>query len=138
MNAIAPHDTSGSSGSSDPSRSSGASCPSGTSRSADSPRPSSSSRPSGTPDGPTLLVLAKEPVAGRVKTRLTPPFTPREAAALAEAALRDTLDAALAAPVRRRVLVLAGEPGPWLPPGFDVVPQRGDGLDERIAAAFED
>ncbi|NEB09733.1 glycosyltransferase, partial [Streptomyces coelicoflavus] len=33
----------------------------------------------------TLLVIAKEPRPGRVKTRLTPPFTPAEAAALAEA-----------------------------------------------------
>ncbi|MEV5611194.1 DUF2064 domain-containing protein [Streptomyces sp. NPDC052225] len=86
----------------------------------------------------TLLVIAKAPVPGRVKTRLTPPFTPAEAARLAEAALRDTLDAALAAPVRRRLLVLEGAPGPWLPAGFDVVRQRGDGLDERLAAAFED
>jgi hypothetical protein len=34
------------------------------------------------------------------------------------------------------VLVLDGEPGPWLPPGFDIVPQCGGGLDERLAAAF--
>ncbi|WNZ06520.1 glycosyltransferase [Streptomyces sp. 11x1] len=84
----------------------------------------------------TLLVIAKEPRPGRVKTRLTPPFTPDEAAALAEAALVDTLRAVAAAPADRRVLVLAGEPGPWLPPGFDVVPQQGGGLDERLAAAF--
>ncbi|MDT0433214.1 MULTISPECIES: DUF2064 domain-containing protein [Streptomyces] len=84
----------------------------------------------------TLLVIAKEPRPGRVKTRLTPPFTPVEAAALAEAALADTLAAVLAAPARRRVLVLDGAPGPWLPPGFDVVPQRDGGLDERLAAAF--
>ena len=44
----------------------------------------------------TLLVIAKEPRPGRVKTRLTPPFTPREAAALAEAALVDTLRAVAA------------------------------------------
>jgi glycosyltransferase A (GT-A) superfamily protein (DUF2064 family) len=80
--------------------------------------------------------MAKEPVPGRVKTRLVPPCTPRQAAALAEAALADTLHAVLAAPARRRVLVLDGEPGPWLPPGFDVVPQCGGGLDERLAAAF--
>ncbi|MET7703126.1 DUF2064 domain-containing protein [Streptomyces sp. NPDC005485] len=84
----------------------------------------------------TLLVIAKEPRPGRVKTRLTPPFTPEEAAALAEAALRDTLHAVLAAPARRRVLVLDGVPGPWLPPGFDVVPQCAGGLDERLAGAF--
>ena len=86
--------------------------------------------------GTTLLVIAKEPVPGRVKTRLVPPCTPRQAAALAEAALADTLHAVLAAPARRRVLVLDGEPGRWLPPGFDVVPQCGGGLDERLAAAF--
>jgi glycosyltransferase A (GT-A) superfamily protein (DUF2064 family) len=40
------------------------------------------------------------------------------------------------APAARRVLVLDGEPGPWLPPGFDIVPQRGGPLDERLAAAF--
>ena len=40
--------------------------------------------------------------------------------------------------VIRRVLALAGEPGPWVPDGFDVIPQRGGGLDERIAAAMWD
>ncbi|MEU3794393.1 DUF2064 domain-containing protein [Streptomyces fructofermentans] len=84
----------------------------------------------------TLLVIAKEPRPGRVKTRLTPPFTPQEAAALAEAALTDTLRAVAATPARRRVLVLDGTPGPWLPPGFDVVPQATGDLDERLADAF--
>ncbi|MFL6053001.1 MAG: TIGR04282 family arsenosugar biosynthesis glycosyltransferase [Actinoallomurus sp.] len=86
----------------------------------------------------TLLVIAKEPVPGRVKTRLTPPYTPAEAAALAEAALADTLAAVAATRVARRVLVLAGRPGPWLPEGFEVISQRGDGLDERLANAFAD
>lgn len=85
-----------------------------------------------------LIVIAKAPVPGRVKTRLCPPCTPEQAAALAEAALADTLQAVAATPVARRVCVLEGEPGPWLPAGFDVVAQRGDGLDERLAAAFED
>lgn len=84
----------------------------------------------------TLLVIAKEPIPGRVKTRLTPPYSPGQAAALAEAALTDTLHAVLRAPARRRVLVLDGEPGPWLPPGFDVLPQGEGELDERLAAAF--
>ncbi|MET9494529.1 DUF2064 domain-containing protein [Streptomyces sp. NPDC006552] len=84
----------------------------------------------------TLLVIAKEPRPGRVKTRLTPPFTPEQAAGLAEAALADTLLAVAAAPADRRVLVLDGRPGPWLPSGFDVVPQCAGGLDERLAAAF--
>ncbi|WP_251095969.1 DUF2064 domain-containing protein [Streptomyces sp. Caat 7-52] len=84
----------------------------------------------------TLLVIAKEPLPGRVKTRLVPPFSPAEAAALAEAALADTLLAVAAAPADRRVLVLEGTPGPWLPPGFDVVPQCAGGLDLRLADAF--
>ncbi|MFD8807100.1 TIGR04282 family arsenosugar biosynthesis glycosyltransferase [Streptomyces sp. NPDC059597] len=84
----------------------------------------------------TLLVIAKEPRPGRVKTRLTPPFSPAQAAALAEAALADTLRAVAATPAARRLLVLDGSPGPWLPDGFEVVPQCAGGLDERLADAF--
>lgn len=84
----------------------------------------------------TLLVIAKQPLPGRVKTRLVPPCTHEQAAALAEAALTDTLGVVLAAPARRRILVLDGKPGSWLPPGFDVIPQCGGPLDERLAGAF--
>jgi uncharacterized protein len=85
-----------------------------------------------------LIVIAKAPVAGRVKTRLCPPCTPAQAAALAEAALADTLARVLETPAERRVLVLDGEPGDWLPAGLEVIAQRGRGLDERLAAAFAD
>lgn len=85
-----------------------------------------------------LAVICKAPVPGRVKTRLCPPCTPAEAAQLAEAAIVDTLTAVAATPATRRICVLDGEPGPWLPDGFEVIPQRGDGLDERLAAAFAD
>ncbi|MGW0857499.1 TIGR04282 family arsenosugar biosynthesis glycosyltransferase [Streptomyces sp. NPDC002690] len=89
------------------------------------------------PSGPTtLLVIAKEPVPGRVKTRLTPTFSPEEAAELAAASLSDTLLTVLSLPAARRVLVLEGGPGPWLPPGIDIVPQCSGTLDERLAAAF--
>jgi uncharacterized protein len=84
----------------------------------------------------TLLVIAKQPVPGRVKTRLVPPYSLVQAAVLAEAALVDTLLVALAAPACRRVLVLDGRPGPWVPDGFEIVPQVTGGLDERLAAAF--
>ncbi|KOU58367.1 DUF2064 domain-containing protein [Streptomyces virginiae] len=84
----------------------------------------------------TLLVIAKAPVPGRVKTRLTPQFTPQQAACLARAALEDTLAAVMATPARRRVLVLDGRPGPWVPAGIEVVPQCAGGLDVRLAAAF--
>lgn len=38
------------------------------------------------------------------------------------------------------VLVFDGDEGPgdWLPPGISVLPQRGPGLDARLAAAFRD
>ncbi len=86
-----------------------------------------------------LLVIAKAPVPGRVKTRLCPPCTHAQAATLARAALEDTLAACDAAAAGgRRVLVLDGRPGAWLPAGWDVVAQRGDGLAARLAAAFAD
>ena len=100
----------------------------------------------------TLIVIAKEPVPGRVKTRLTPPFSPDAAAELAEAAIGDTLAAVLAAVPRARsrgldvrpVLVLDGAGGPWLddtleaPLDIPTIPQRAGGLDIRLAGAFQD
>jgi len=85
-----------------------------------------------------LVVIAKEPLPGKAKTRLSPPCTPDEAATLAEAALLDTLDVVARTPTHRRVLVLDGSPRRWRRPGLDVIPQRGVGLGERLAAAFED
>jgi hypothetical protein len=85
-----------------------------------------------------IVVIGKAPVPGRVKTRLTPPFSAVQAARLAEAALADTLAAAAQVPVAGRTLALDGAPGGWLSPGFGVTPQRGDGLDQRIAAALDD
>lgn len=85
----------------------------------------------------TITILAKQPRPGFSKTRLTPPFTPSQAAGLAEAMLRDTLDSARQVAVRR-VVVLDGTPGPWLTPDFELLPQRGDGQAARIGNAFED
>lgn len=98
-------------------------------------------------DGIQLLVIAKEPVAGQVKTRLCPPCTPAQAASIAEASLADTLATVAAAGsdaavgddrfrAARRVIALDGAPGPWLPNGFEVIGQEGDGLDERLTNAF--
>jgi len=83
-----------------------------------------------------LLVIAKQPVPGQVKTRLCPPCTPGQAAQVAAAALRDTLDTVTATPAAGRVLVLSGQYRP--PDGWGVVAQRGDGLAERLANAFRD
>ncbi len=90
------------------------------------------------PDDVTLVVIAKEPVAGRVKTRLCPPCTPTQAAAIAGAALHDTIAAVQAARVGRRVLALEGRSGAWVPDALEVVAQRGDGLDQRLAAVAAD
>jgi rSAM/selenodomain-associated transferase 1 len=84
-----------------------------------------------------LLVLAKEPVAGAVKTRLTARWSAQQAADLAAAALADTLSTATSWARGEATCVLAGRSGPWLPPGTPVVPQVAGSLGERIAAAFE-
>lgn len=81
--------------------------------------------------------MAKEPVAGRVKTRLCPPCSPEEAAVIAAAALADTLDAVAASSAERCVLALDGAPGEWLPEGFLVIPQVQGPFDRRLEAAWE-
>jgi hypothetical protein len=83
-----------------------------------------------------ILVIAKAPAPGRVKTRLCPPCTPEQAALVAAAALRDTLDAVDATPGVERVLVLDGRF--TAPPGWSTVAQRGDGLGERLRNGFAD
>jgi rSAM/selenodomain-associated transferase 1 len=83
-----------------------------------------------------ILVMAKAPVPGRVKTRLCPPYDPGQAAAIARAALSDTLAAVAEVGTERRVLVLSGCYAP--PGGWSLVPQRGTGLAERLACAFAD
>jgi uncharacterized protein len=87
---------------------------------------------------PAVIVIAKAPVAGRVKTRCSPPCTPGQAASLAEAALTDTLAAVAACRASRRIVAIDGAPGPWLGAGFELVAQRGTGLGERIDNAFRD
>jgi hypothetical protein len=83
-----------------------------------------------------LIVLAKEPLPGRVKTRLCPPCTPEAAADLAAAALADTLASACASGADRVVLALDGAVGPWCPPGVEVVGQGDGGLDRRLTRAW--
>lgn len=85
-----------------------------------------------------IVVMAKRPIPGQVKTRLIPRFGADGAAALAEAALHDTLDAVGAGHWARRIVALDGAPGGLIPACFEHLVQRGDGLDERIASACDD
>lgn len=83
-----------------------------------------------------VIVFAKAPVAGRVKTRLCPPCTPEQAAEVAAAALADTLEAATTCGADRVVLALDGRPGDWLPPGVVVVDQGNGPFNARLATAW--
>lgn len=84
-----------------------------------------------------ILVLAKEPRPGHVKTRLCPPLTPDQAARVAGAAIGDTLDAVRSLDVAARVLVLDGSAAALDTSGFDVQSQGAGGLDRRLAEAFD-
>jgi len=83
----------------------------------------------------TVLIVAKAPAGGRSKTRLVPPLTSGDAAALHEALLLDTLDAC-----RREVgdvRILFATPGDVEPlgviaPGIPLVPQGGRGLADAL------
>jgi rSAM/selenodomain-associated transferase 1 len=82
-----------------------------------------------------LVVIAKAPRPGRSKTRLCPPCTATEAAALAAAALADTLATVAAVPGRTRLLALEGELDA-VPDGFETIAQHGAGLGERLGHAL--
>ena len=94
----------------------------------------------------SILVVAKAPIPGEAKTRLCPRFTPVEAADLAAASLLDTLAAVRSAGVDTRIIALSGdltraqrgaEIGSMLA-DFTVIPQKGDGLAERLIGAHSD
>jgi uncharacterized protein len=82
----------------------------------------------------TIAVIAKECSPGRVKTRLTPPLTPEQAAALAQTSLSQTLETVRSLPADRRLLVFDGTPHERDAAGFEVSAQCSGGLDERLAA----
>ena len=83
----------------------------------------------------TVIVLAKEPVPGRVKTRLQPVFSAGQAARLAAAAaLEDTVAAVRRCGATRRIL-WEGNRASWQE-GFEVISQPPGTLNVRLAAAF--
>jgi rSAM/selenodomain-associated transferase 1 len=92
-----------------------------------------------------LVVFAKAPRPGAVKTRLCPPFTPAQAAALYACMLDDVLEASAA--LARRfdlVPVLAVHPPEAVrelgarAPGFEALAQRGPDLSARMENAAAD
>ena len=93
-----------------------------------------------------LAVMTKAPQAGRVKTRLSPPLSPEEAAALNTCFLRDTAAAIARTTTKQSALGVAvytpvGAEAAYagiLPDDFVLVPQRGDAFGERLSAATED
>ncbi|MBT2519875.1 DUF2064 domain-containing protein [Arthrobacter sp. ISL-28] len=82
----------------------------------------------------TVAVIAKECLPGRVKTRMTPPLSPSQAAQLAQVSLARTLDTARSLPAAHRLLVMDGTPRRRDAKGFRVIGQAPGTLDERLAA----
>jgi uncharacterized protein len=87
-----------------------------------------------------LIVFARRPEPGRVKTRLCPPFTPMQACEFYRALLLDVLEASLEmARAARLDAVLAVTPATACaelarecPPSFRVIAQRGPDLGARM------
>lgn len=90
----------------------------------------------------TIGVMARPPVPGKCKTRLTPPLSPHAAAALYSAMLQDSLAAYARVTASRHVVMAAPEDDglamlrELAPPPWEVVPQQGDGLGARLGHAF--
>lgn len=87
-----------------------------------------------------LLVIAKRPAPGQTKTRLAPPLTKEQAAALYECFLVDTLDLARRVPETDHLIAfLPAEARSYfamLAPDFELVQQEGAGLGERLDNAL--
>ncbi len=90
-----------------------------------------------------LTVMAKAPRPGRVKTRLSPPLTLDQTAALNVCFLRDTTENLASIPASAGLISYTpkGDEALFdglLPETFGLVLQRGDGFGERLLAAAED
>lgn len=90
---------------------------------------------------PAIIVMAKQPVAGQAKTRLCPPLTAVQAAALAKALLHDTVANARRADCAEVVLAYAPEEAAtWFAsqfPGKAQIAQGNGELGERLTAVLE-
>ena len=86
----------------------------------------------------TLIIIAKECVPGRVKTRLHPPLSLEQAASLASASLADTFRAVSALDASRRILLFDGNLFPLGSEPYDVIHQVSGNLDRRLGAIFDE
>ena len=89
-----------------------------------------------------LIIFARQPLPGQVKTRLTPPLTPEEASELYRRMLLDILTRTRALADVERLLFHSGgseadEYFRGTSPDLPLFPQIGGDLGERMAAAFE-
>lgn len=82
-------------------------------------------------------LFTKHPTPGEVKTRLCPPLTPAQAARLAEAMLRDTVERCLAGEFRTLLAFAPAESAAWFRAEFPELEEQraqvGPGLGERLA-----
>src|SRR5215212_4955905 len=89
---------------------------------------------------PTLIVFAREPIAGCTKTRLCPPLDGATAAGLYACFLRDVLDSMRRVPGVQRAIAYTPESDKSyfaeLAPDFVAWPQHGAGLGERMDHIF--
>lgn len=85
----------------------------------------------------TLVIIAKEPLPGKAKTRLHPAVSLVQAAELAAAAIQDTLTAMAAVPATRRILFFQGSVRPEGSDDYELVAQSEGGLDDRLATIFD-
>jgi rSAM/selenodomain-associated transferase 1 len=91
-----------------------------------------------------LAIMTKVPRAGRVKTRLTPPLTPEEAAELNICFLRDTAAAIAEAGEQAQGVGCYTPPGEEaayrniLPQNFQLIVQREGNFGERLIGAMDD
>jgi glycosyltransferase A (GT-A) superfamily protein (DUF2064 family) len=85
----------------------------------------------------TLVIIAKECLPGRVKTRLHPAVTFEQAAELAAASLADTMAVGDAIHADRRILAFDGVVPPAGSGAYEIMPQSDGDLDERLANVFD-
>jgi len=83
------------------------------------------------------VLLAKEPIPGRVKTRLHPPLSLEDAARIAAASIDDTLEVLAGVPAASRVLAYDGANVPAAARDYRLLPQTAGPLDERLATVFD-